>query len=1614
MIRHVNTLLTLALLSSLALTQRVGAQQQAPEGLMSVYGLAAPAREGDVDRREQIFFSVPEGTTGRLYVRIFDPETQGRDDFTYGNVADSETTYRVFGGKGAFTEVEIPTLVEDGTIGGQDRPTFPVTGPGRAFLERSWGSDPATNGRWAVLGAVRPQQGEVVDGRIWFRIDVEGTRGNDGNGFLVDVSSVRDRSRPPKGLNMFAYQPTIRWTAAGTATQLRFGPNAGGPFRVQSFDAANGDLYVVSDYEDIPIRASGQNFWAVDTLKASGTLALSLSEGFETPNDVTVSVFDASGAPVPLMMPPTRALQPARPTAVGTARPLADCRSVAFGGTSSAGRAPLGFEWDFGDGTRASGKTIAHRYAEPGHYTAFLRVLEPGNRAGRGAEMQVPVHVRNAPVAYPGAPIVVAPGASVAFDGSASEPSDAPISRYHWSFGDGSEAKGKQATHVFEAPGLYRVILRVEDDSAHPCNFGVETREVTVNNAPVAEAGTGQSAVIGQRLSFDGAASYDIDGTVIAYAWDMGDGTVLDGARVSHAFGTPGTYQVALTAMDDSGVANNRSVDMLTVVVNAPPVPQIVLPPRPVSVSEPARLDGSGSTDADGAILSYLWDFGDGAQGDGQVVNYAWTTPGVFDVTLTVIDNSGTQSAQQKITQQIIVDAAPVAEAGPDQYVTASVVTFDGTGSTDTEGKITEWIWDFGDGATGSGPRPSHAYARPGAYEVALVVRDDSTAPLNQDRDTMRLIINAAPIADAGPGQIVAPGDDVVLSARASVDPDGAVSKITWDTPLGQREGERVSLRLDTPGTYRIGLTVADNFRGGAATDAAETFVTVNAQPVAQAGADVLIAPGSEVTFDARQSYDPDGEIVSVLWQFHDGTQSADPVATRIYGTPGIYPVQVVVTDNAGVSNSVATDDLTITVNHAPVADAGPEIRGDALQVGFDASGSSDADGDALIYRWDMGDGSEPVMGKQVSHSYARAGKYPVTLFVDDGTGLSNATARDATVVTLNARPVAVAGANREACSGESILFDASASVDPDGGLLLYDWDFGDGSTSDLVNPTKIYESAGAYPVTLQVQNGSGTQWGRDIARIAALVREGPIADAGPDIVACANQSVRFDGSGSTDADGAVNAFQWSFGDGGIASGERPEYSYGAPGNYAVTLTIQGEAIAACSPLDTDVVNVRVIAAPSQEIVSPDRTAAGAPTTFAAQMGDLAGAKIAEQDWRFSDGGSAQGGEVQHSFAEPGVYLITLRTQLAGGSAGCDVIETVRSVIVNAAPIPAVEAPDAVAVGEGALFDAGMTTDEDGALTGFDWDFGDGNNAEGVLVAHRFTAPGTYDVTLSVRDDAGVGNSTQQVVHRITVNPPPAVGLTAPGTVCPGVSIPWTVAAPAGTAVQWSFDGKTAGSGATMTHSFDAPGVYPVTIRLDDGSGLGNGIRQEEVYVRVNRQPMALAGPDQTVCPGEDVRFDAGLSRDIDGTLTGYTWTFSDGIVLEGAQVSRSFDQTGLLEVMLTVTDDSGSACAVGTDMAQILVNATPQVDAGPDRTVSVGAAHDTVRFDASSATDADGHALRTAWDFGDGGTGNGAITGHRYTVPGTYTVRVRASDPTGLTCGIGSDVATITAIARE
>ena len=120
------------------------------------------------------------------------------------------------------------------------------------------------------------------------------------------------------------------------------------------------------------------------------------------------------------------------------------------------------------------------------------------------------------------------------------------------------------------------------------------------------------------------------------------------------------------------------------------------------------------------------------------------------------------------------------------------------------------------------------------------------------------------------------------------------------------------------------------------------------------------------------------------------------------------------------------------------------------------------------------------------------------------------------------------------------------------------------------------------------------------------------------------------------------------------------------------------------------------------------------------------------------------------------------------------------------------------------------------------------------------------------------------------------------------------------------------------------------------------------------------------------------------------------------------------MTVELTVRDNSGLQCGIGTDTANVLVNHAPVVDAGPDLSTLLGAAHDVMQFDASSAQDPDGQGLALSWQFGDGGAATGAVARHRYSKPGTYTVTVEARDTTGLSCGLAQDTLTVTAVPRD
>jgi PKD repeat protein len=133
--------------------------------------------------------------------------------------------------------------------------------------------------------------------------------------------------------------------------------------------------------------------------------------------------------------------------------------------------------------------------------------------------------------------------------------------------------------------------------------------------------------------------------------------------------------------------------------------------------------DAAASTDTDGVVAGYAWDFGDGSTGSGATATHAYADPGNYTVTLTVTDeNGGTNST----TQQVTATASNVPPTAAFTFSgTELEFDFDGSDSTDADGTITSYAWNFGDGSTGSGASPTHTYATGGTYDVTLTVTDD-------------------------------------------------------------------------------------------------------------------------------------------------------------------------------------------------------------------------------------------------------------------------------------------------------------------------------------------------------------------------------------------------------------------------------------------------------------------------------------------------------------------------------------------------------------------------------------------------------------------------------------------------------------------------------------------------------------------------------------------------------------------------------------------------------------------------------------------------------------------------------------------------------------------------
>ncbi len=700
---------------------------------------------------------------------------------------------------------------------------------------------------------------------------------------------------------------------------------------------------------------------------------------------------------------------------------------IAFDGTGSfdPDGGLLGYVWDFGDGTTATGATPSHTYAAGGPFVVTLTVTDPEFLTDVATTTAT---VNRTPAANPNGPYAANLGQPISFSSAGSSDPDGDQLSYLWDFGDGSTATQRNPNHTYSSGGIFTVTLTVTDPGGLS---DAGTTTATVNRPPVANPNGPYTANLGQPIAFSSAGSSDPDGDTLTYRWDFGDGSTSTAANPTKTYATGGVFVVLLQVMDPGGLTNQVST---TATINRPPVAE-ANGPYTASLGQPINFSSAGSSDPDGDTLAYLWSFGDGTTSTQANPTKTYAVGGVYTVTLRVTDPGGLFAED---TAEATIARPPVANAnGPYTGNQGQPIAFSSAGSSDPDGQALTYLWTFGDGTTSTAANPTKTYAVGGVYTVTLRVTDPD---LLFDEDTTTATINRPPVAEANGPYTGNQGSPIAFSSAGSSDPDGQVLTYLWTFGDGTTSTQANPAKTYVVGgVYTVTLRVTDP--GGLfSEDTAEA--TVNRPPVAEANGPYTGNQGSPIAFSSAGSSDPDGQALTYLWTFGDGTTSTAANPTKTYAVGGVYTVTLRVTDPGGLFSE---DTAEATVNRPPVAEAnGPYTGNQGQAIAFSSAGSSDPEGGALTYLWNFGDGSTSTAANP-SHTYATGGVFAATLRVTDPGGLFS---EDAAAVRVNRPPVAEANGPYTASLGQPINFSSAGSSDPDGDALAYLWTFGDGTTS--------------------------------------------------------------------------------------------------------------------------------------------------------------------------------------------------------------------------------------------------------------------------------------------------------------------------------------------------------------------------------------------------------------------------------------------------------------------------------------------------------------------------------------------------------------------------------------
>jgi len=721
---------------------------------------------------------------------------------------------------------------------------------------------------------------------------------------------------------------------------------------------------------------------------------------------------------------------------------------------------PLSYQWSFSQRPVGSNAVLTDDTSVSPQFTVdlpgdYVVQLVVNDGALDSAPDFVTVSSNNSPpVANAGPDQTPRVATTVMLNGSASTDIDGDSLSFNWQIisqpaGSNtslSDSSASMPSLFIDQSGSYQIQLIVNDGSVDSAPDIVQL--TTSNSAPVANAGSDQSALVGQTVVLDGTSSSDVDGDDLDYQWSVisipagSSATLSDvsSAMPSINIDLAGNYTLQLIVND--GALDSAPDTIVISTDNTPPIANAGADQSPF-VLNTVQLDGSASSDVDGDALSYQWSLTSKPAGSLATLSDSSAVMPQFNVDVAgtyvaqLIVNDGTADSSPDTVLISTQNSAPLANAGSDQRANLNdLITLDGSASSDVDGDNLTYLWSLLAKPLGSiavlddnsAVNSQFVLDVAGNYSLQLVVNDGQ---VNSAPDVVLVATNnTRPVANAGADQQPAVGTLVSLDGSASSDADGDVLSYMWSisskpaaslATLSSPNTVATDINIDLAGTYVVQLIVSD----GSLSSVADTvlLITENQQPTANAGPDQTATVGQSVTFNGSGSSDPDGNPLTYVWSIVSAPASSTAALTNANSaTPqlvpdlaGSYQLQLIVSD--GTLDSVAdTVDLSVS----------PALQ--SLTLSLDSPRVGVARSIAATVTLGL---PAPAGGVSVTLTSSQTGFVtvsPATVFIGEGLSSANfnvnGIAEGASIITASATDYLDATANVQATSALITLGD--------------------------------------------------------------------------------------------------------------------------------------------------------------------------------------------------------------------------------------------------------------------------------------------------------------------------------------------------------------------------------------------------------------------------------------------------------------------------------------------------------------------------------------------------------------------------------------------------------------